>query len=201
MIIKNLKTTKKKYNIIYADPPWKYNDRLNLQNEGAAVHYNTMTHEDLCNLPINNIADKDCVLFMWVTMPMMREGLKLIEAWGFEYKTCAFAWEKLNPKSKTPFKGIGRWVMGNVELCLLATKGKPYKWRNTGVFQLVRSIRREHSRKPDEVPERILQLMGNLPRIELFCREQREGWDVWGNQVDKFKPKKEKKCGQRMLCF
>lgn len=192
MRIKNIKTTSKKYNIIYCDPPWKYNDTLNLQNEGASVHYKTMGQKELAELPIKRICCKDCILFMWVTMPMLREGLKLIEAWGFEYKTCGFAWEKLNPKAKTPFKGIGRWVMGNVELCLLSTKGKPYKWRKTGVFQLIRSIRREHSRKPDEAPERIIDLMGDLPRIELFAREIREGWDVWGNQLNKFKNQKNK---------
>jgi len=189
MKIKNLNKIKDKYNIIYADPPWKYTDTLKLQGQGALNHYDTLTQEELFALPINKIAQEDCVLFMWVTMPMLNEGLSLIKSWGFEYKTCAFAWEKLNPKALTPFKGIGRWVMGNVEICLLATKGKPYKWRKTGVFQLIRSIRREHSRKPDEARDRIIDLMGNLPRIELFSREEIWGWDNWGNEMNKFNQK------------
>lgn len=114
------------YKIVLADPPWSYNDALDLQNEGALNHYETMKLEEIKKLPVDSITDKDSVLFLWVTMPMLAEGLEVIKAWGFTYKTCGFCWIKTNPKSNTVFKGIGRWVMGNAELCLLATKGKPH---------------------------------------------------------------------------
>jgi len=172
----------KKYKIIYADPPWKYNDKLDLQGEGAELHYKTMSVEDICKLPVKEIIDKDCILFMWVTMPMLEVGFKVIESWGFKYKTCAFVWIKTNPKSNTIFKGIGRWVMGNAELCLLATKGKPQRIVKN-ISQVVMAHKNKHSRKPDEVRNRIIRLMGDLPRIELFARQKVEGWDAWGNEV------------------
>jgi N6-adenosine-specific RNA methylase IME4 len=178
----------KKYSIIYADPPWKYNDKLNLQGEGALNHYPTMKIDEICKLPIKDLADKDCILFMWITMPMLKEGMKVIDSWGFTYKTCAFTWIKTNPKSNTIFKGIGRWVMGNAELCLLATKGKPHRIVKN-VSQIVLEKRGKHSVKPNEVRKRIVKLMGNLPRIELFARQKVEGWDAWGNEV----PKEEQK--------
>ncbi len=172
----------KKYQIIYADPPWKYKDRLNLQNEGSALHYNTMNIDDICRLPIKNISDKNCILFIWVTMPMLEEVFKVITAWGFKYKTCGFCWIKTNPKSKTIFKGIGRWVMGNAEICLLATKGKPQRIVKN-IHQIVMSERGKHSKKPNEVRERIVKLMGDIPRIELFAREKVIGWDSWGDEI------------------
>ena len=185
MKIENLQQIYNKYTIVLADPPWKYNDTLNLQGEGASTHYNTLSNEDLKKIPIDQITKNDSILFMWVTMPMLKEGLSLIDSWGFKYKTCFQCWVKLNPKSKTIFKGIGRWVMGNAELCLLATKGSP-KRIVKNIPQICESIRREHSRKPDEVKERIVMLMGDKPRIELFARESTEGWDCWGNQTNKF---------------
>ncbi len=173
---------KKKYKIIYADPPWRYNDKLNLQNEGAENHYLTMSLEDIKNLEVSNITDKNCILFLWATMPLLQEAFEVIKSWGFKYKTCAFTWIKTNPKAGTIFKGIGRWVMGNAELCLLATKGKPHRIAKN-ISQVVMAKRGKHSVKPDEVRNRIVKLMGNLLRIELFAREKVEGWDVWGNEV------------------
>jgi len=172
----------KRYNIIYADCPWTYNDKLDLQNEGAKNHYPTMSLKDIKELSIRDITDDDCILFMWVTMPLLKEGLEVIESWGFKYKTCAFTWIKTNPKSNTIFKGIGRWVMGNAELCLLATKGKP-KRIVKNVSQIVMAKRGKHSVKPEEVRRRIVKLIGNVPRIELFARQRVEGWDSWGNEV------------------
>ena len=173
-------TTDKKYNIIYADPPWKYNDRK--CNGACEFHYNTMKNSDICALPVKNIAAKDCVLFMWVTYPMLKESLLVIEAWGFKYKTIGFQWVKQNKSGNGFFFGLGRWTRGNTECCLIATKGKP-KRINNSVGQLIISPLRAHSQKPDVVRENIVKLMGDLPRIELFARQYSEGWDCWGNEV------------------
>lgn len=171
----------KKYNIIYADPPWKYQDRN--CNGSAEKHYPTMTINDLCTLPIKEITSDNCVLFIWVTYPMLEEAQKLIKAWGFKYKTIGFQWIKTYKKSGKFFFGLGRWTRGNTEPCLIATKGKP-KRINNSISQLIISPVEEHSKKPDIVREKIVQLMGDLPRIELFARKKIPGWDVWGNEVD-----------------
>ena len=170
----------KKYNIIYADPPWSYSDKR--CNGGAVNHYSTMKISDICNLPVRDITDRDCVLFMWTTYPMIKEALQVIEEWGFTYKTIAFQWIKQNKSGNGYFFGLGRWTRGNTEPCLLAVKGKP-KRISAGVSQLVFSPLRKHSQKPDEVRERITDLMGDLPRIELFAREGASGWDSWGDEV------------------
>ena len=172
--------TNKKHNIIYADPPWSYKDKK--CNGNCESHYNTMNLNDICNLPIKNITDKDCVLFLWVTYPMLNEGLKLIEEWGFKYKTIGFQWIKQNKSGKGFFFGLGRWTRGNSECCLIAVKGKPKRISNS-VSQLIFSPLQEHSKKPDIVREKIVELIGNIPRIELFARKQAEGWDCWGNEV------------------
>ena len=113
----------KKYKIIYADPPWRY-DQKRLQGT-AEKHYATMNINDICALPVTDLADKDCALFLWATFPMLPEALKLIKAWGFEYKTVAFVWLKQNKKSPSWFYGLGFWTRGNAEVCLLAKRGKP----------------------------------------------------------------------------
>ena len=172
----------KKYNIIYADPPWIYKDKALAGNRGACCKYNLMTINEIINLPINKISDKDCILFMWVTMPKLNECFEVIKSWGFKYKTCAFTWIKQNKKSESLFWGMGRWTRANAEICLIATKGKP-KRISAKVHSVIISKIREHSRKPDETRERIVQLCGDLPRIELFARQQVEGWDCWGNEV------------------
>ncbi|HHE3628638.1 TPA: MT-A70 family methyltransferase [Pasteurella multocida] len=173
--------TNKKYQIIYADPPWRYSDKD--CNGSAENHYQTMNIKDICEMPVNEMADKNCVLFLWVTYPMLAEGLRLIEAWGFKYKTIGFQWLKTNKKNKdTFFFGLGRWTRGNTECCLIATKGKPSRISNK-VSQLVVEPIQHHSKKPDVVREKIVELMGDLPRIELFARNTTDGWDVWGNEV------------------
>ena len=146
-------------------------------------HYNTMSIEEICNLPIQKISDKDCILFLWATMPKLQEAFKVIESWGFTYKTCAFTWIKLNPKAGTIFKGLGRWVQGNSELVLLATKGKPHRVSKS-ISQIVMAKRGRHSQKPEEVREKIVKLMGDLPKIELFAREKTEGWTSIGYDID-----------------
>ena len=151
-----------------------------------------MTLEDIRSLPVSNLAEQDCALFLWVTDPMLPEAFKLIDAWGFAYKTVAFMWAKLNASAprlmfseKDFFTGMGYWTRANPELCLLATKGKP-KRLSKAVRRLVVDHRREHSRKPDSVAERIVDLMGDTPRIELFAREKRTGWETWGDEPEKF---------------
>ena len=173
---------KKKYEIIYADPPWSYNDALGGNAKMGAMPYDTMTQDEINALPLKEITAKDCILFMWATMPKLQEALDTIRAWGFKYKTCAFCWVKQNPKRGGVFAGLGRWVQGNAELCLLATKGHPHRISKS-VRQIVEAPRGRHSEKPAEVRDRIVQLMGDLPRIELFARQAADGWDCWGNEA------------------
>ena len=170
----------KKYNIIYADPPWSYKDKSCQGN--AAQHYPLMKDADICALPIKDIATDDCVLFMWATYPKLQEALDVIKAWGFTYKTIGFQWIKQNRSGEGHFFGLGRWTRGNTEPCLIATKGKP-KRVSPCVSQLIFSPLRAHSQKPDEVRDRIVELVGDQPRIELFARQAFPGWDCWGNEA------------------
>ncbi|MCI7207799.1 MAG: MT-A70 family methyltransferase [Clostridium sp.] len=174
--------TNKKYNIIYADPPWSYKDKALAGNRGACCKYDVMTIEDIENLPIKDISASDCILFMWVTMPFLKDCFDVIKSWGFKYKTCAFTWIKQNKKSNSLFWGMGSWTRANAELCLIATKGKP-KRQSAKVHSVIMSKIREHSRKPDETRDRIVELCGDIPRIELFARQSVDGWDCWGNEV------------------
>lgn len=171
----------KKYQIIYADPPWSYADQ---GCQGTmANHYNGMNIEAIKSLPVLSITDNNAILFLWATFPMLQEALDVIRAWGFNYKSIGFLWVKLNPNNFGAFYGLGRWTRGNTEPCLLATRGKPQRI-STDVFQLIMSPRQKHSQKPAEIRERIVRLMGDLPRIELFSRQRVLGWDCWGNEVE-----------------
>jgi len=172
----------KKYDIIYADPPWSYRDRRKGQG-GAKDHYATMEINDICNLPIRKITAENAALFLWVTFPNLPEGLRVMTSWGFKYKTLGFSWIKTYEKSKTPVFGIGYYTKSNCEVCLLGIKGKMKPISNK-ISSVIISPRREHSRKPDEVRDKIIELFGDLPRIELFAREKTPGWDVWGNEVE-----------------
>lgn len=175
----------KKYNIIYADPPWQYKDKKCSGN--CAKHYKCMTVKDICNLPIADISDRDCVLLIWATYPILNEALKVIDAWGFKYTSIAFQWVKQNKSGQGFHFGVGHWTRSNTEPCLLATKGKPYKYiQSKSESQLIISPIREHSRKPDEVRDKITKLFGSLPKIELFARQQIDGWDCWGNEIEKY---------------
>ena len=118
-----------------------------------------------------------------MTFPQLPEAFKVIKAWGFRYKTVAFVWIKQNKSGKGYFFGLGYWTRSNAEICLLAVRGKP-KRISKKVFQLIVSPLQEHSKKPEEARKRIVELMGDLPRIELFARRQSVGWDVWGNEVE-----------------
>lgn len=174
--------TSNKYKIIYADPPWNYKDKCKSGNRGAEFKYPCMTLEDIKALPVQAISDDDCVLFLWVTFPQLQEGLDVIKAWGFTYKTVAFNWVKRNKKSPTWFMGMGNWTRSNSEICLLAVKGKP-KRISASVHSVLDGPIEQHSKKPNETRIRIVKLLGDLPRIELFARQSVEGWDCWGNEI------------------
>ena len=150
----------------------------------AEKHYKVMEIKDIVEMKnvITRISDKDCILFLWVTFPCLLDGLKVIKEWGFTYKTCGFTWVKRNKKSDTWFFGLGHWTRANPEICLLGTKGKISRVSNK-VSQVVDTHIEEHSKKPAIVRERIVELVGDLPRIELFARQTVDGWDCWGNEV------------------
>lgn len=168
------------YQIIYADPPWRY-DQKSLQG-AAEKHYATMSMEELCGLPVEQIAAKDSLLFLWATFPQLPAALRLVSAWGFKYKTVAFLWLKKNRRADSWFFGLGFWTRGNAELCLLATRGHP-KRKAANIHQFIISPIEAHSKKPDIVRDKIVALAGDVPRIELFARQETPGWDVWGNEV------------------
>lgn len=172
----------KRYQIIYADPAWSYADK-SLNRGGAARHYSTMSDLDIYNLPIADIAEKDSVLFMWATFPKLQEGLNTIKAWGFDYKTCAFVWVKQNKKSRTWFWGMGRWTRSNAEVLLLATRGRGVTRLSASIHQILEAPIGRHSEKPAIVRDKIVELVGDLPRIELFARQKIDGWDSWGNEI------------------
>ena len=175
----DIKKPKKKYNIIYADPPWQYWES---GNKNQSVHYKTMTVDEICKLPIKDISAEDSVLFLWVTYPILAEAFRVIEAWGFKYSTAAFVWVKKNKTQDSPFFGCGAWTRANSELCLLATRGTVQRLDAT-ISQIVESPVEEHSKKPAIVRELIEKLVGKLPRVELFARGNADGWDAWGNEI------------------
>lgn len=176
--------TDKKYNIIYADPLWHYKV-WSKKGEGrsAESHYKTMSQQSIENLGgvVQGIAAENCILLMWVTFPCLLQGLDTLKSWGFDYKTCGFCWIKQNKVSKTPFWGMGYWTRANAEVCLIATKGN-IKRASKAVHQVIMSPIEEHSKKPDIVRDKIVELVGDLPRIELFARQHAEGWDCWGDE-------------------
>lgn len=178
----------KKYQIIYADPPWSFNRGVFQDDERddrlIEEQYRTMDKESLRMLPVRDLADENAALFLWVTDSHLKEGVELIERWGFTYRTIAFIWEKITKHGKT-CATVGAWTMKNCEVCLLGIKGNMLQYKEiNNLYQLVRAIRTSHSKKPDQVRRNIEQLFGDLPRIELFARERSYGWDAWGNEVD-----------------
>ena len=172
----------KKYNIIYADPPWQYKVWSG-KGKTAANHYPLMSLDDICQLPVDQLADNNCILFLWITPPCLPNAFKVIESWGFKYKTIGFTWVKRNKKSPTWFWGLGYWTRANAELCLIATKGKPQR-QSKSVHQIIDTPIEQHSKKPDIVRDKIIELCGDLPRVELFARQKHEGWDSWGNEIE-----------------
>lgn len=184
--------------VIYADPPWAYSDRN--CNGAAEQHYRTMPLKEIAALPVVDLAAPDAVLFMWGTYPLLDQMLSLGRAWGFGYKSIGFQWVKRYAKSGEAFFGLGRWTRGNTEGCFIFTKGKPHRvsasvsqlietddptivWPPYPAQHILDAPVTRHSAKPPVVRERILQLMGDVPAIELFAREPAPGWECWGNEV------------------
>lgn len=173
----------KKYQVIYADPPWEYRVWSKKgSGRSAESHYPTMSMEEIENLPVWELADENCALFLWITFPLLKEIWRVVKAWGFTYKTVAFVWIKQNKKADSLFWGMGYWTRANAEICILATKGSPKRYSRR-VHQVLITHIEEHSKKPEEARNRIEQLMGDVPRVELFARRETPGWDVWGNEV------------------
>ncbi len=179
----------KKYSIIYADPPWAYRSQgTGKKSRGTArKHYDTMTTEELCALPVQNICGGGyAVCFMWATFPNIDDALEVMRAWGFEYKTAAFVWVKKYRRSGTNFVGMGSYTRANAEVCLLGvTPGIKAREavRDHSVRQIIEAPFEGHSKKPAETRDRIVRLLGDLPRIELFARDRAPGWDAWGNEL------------------
>ena len=182
-MVVDIHNTEKKYNIIYADPPWEYKE----SGSGSRVvkaHYPTMSIEDIKKLPVAEISAQTSILFLWVTFPRLKEGLETIEAWGFSYYGLGFDWVKTY-KSGSPAYGMGYYTRQNTEICLIGVKDKPYriKPQARNILSVVHSLRREHSQKPDCIRDYIVKICGDIPRIELFARQYADGWDCWGNEV------------------
>lgn len=185
MAVIDIYNTDKKYNIIYADPAWKYGCFYKSEKvkRNAADHYTVTPTSEMKKIPVNKISDNNSVCIMWVTYPCLKEGIDLLETWGFTYKTVMFTWVKKNKKSDTWFLGLGNYTRANAEICLLGTKGKGLPRISRSVRQILDNRIEEHSKKPDEARDRIVELFGDLPRIELFARQSVDGWDCWGNEV------------------
>lgn len=174
----------KKYNIILCDPPWSFKvwDEPTGSGRSQSSHYPTMTLDDLKALPIKDIAEKDCALFLWATYPNLPQALEVGTAWGFKFKTVAFTWVKKTKHGKDHV-GLGYWTRANPEILILFTRGTP-KRINKSVRNLQYGPVGRHSEKPFLFHNRILELMGDLPRAELFARQRRYGWDCYGNEID-----------------
>ena len=174
----------KKYGVIYADPPWRYDRR---HGHGVAEnHYPTMSLDEICALPVANLAAENSALFLWATFPQLKEALRVIDAWDFQYKTLAFLWLKQNRKADTWFYGMGFWTRSNAEVCLLGVSPgfkAGERIRSHKVHQIIEAPFEGHSKKPDETRRRIVELLGDVPRLEMFARQRAEGWDAWGNEV------------------
>jgi N6-adenosine-specific RNA methylase IME4 len=190
-----------KHHVIYADPPWAYNARNNQGTKfggGVHSHYPVMGLEDIKNLGVPSMCEDNAVLFMWATFPRLPQALEVMAAWGFTYKTLGFSWHKTN-KDGSLFHGVGSYAKSNCEVCLFGTKGKvgivkkgqpipdpkeKLVVRSNFVSSAINAPKERHSKKPDEVRDRIVELFGDVSRIELFARKSSEGWAVWGNEVN-----------------
>lgn len=174
----DIENTMEKFRVIYADPAWSYNDKQDTtQLGGAAKHYDTMSTDAICKLPVKEITDTDAVLFLWVTSPLLEDGLKVIKEWGFKYKT-SFIWDKVK-------HNMGHYNSVRHEFLLVATKGSCTPDNNT-LYDSVQSIERNdnHSEKPVRFLDIIDDLYWDGNKIELFSREiKKDGWYGWGNEL------------------
>lgn len=172
------------YSVILADPPWRFEawSRETGSGRSADQHYATMTIEDICKLPVAELSAENCALFMWCTWPMIFEAPKVMNAWGFTYRTLAWEWMKLNQRAEGLHMGLGYYTRSNLEPCLLAVRGSmPVSARDQR--EMILAPARRHSQKPDEQYDKIKRLYPDGKRIELFARQEWPGWDVWGNQL------------------
>lgn len=183
MLLSNdfINSCQEKYNVILADPPWSYNNRA---RGCAASEYEVMTIDDIKNLNIQHFADKNCALFLWSTFPLLQEGLDVMKSWGFTYKS-AISWHKKTKNGKDCF-GPGFWLRGASELILFGIKGKPIL-KNHKTRNILEAVSLGHSRKPKE-QYNIIESMFDGPYLELFGREKRDGWKVYGNETETFDP-------------
>ena len=192
IMFRDIYTTKKKYDIIYADPPWSYYNDMSVNPNCTTVKgmrrppYPVLSTNDICKIPVANIAKDNCILFIWTTDYHLQKCMQVICEWGFSYKTIGFVWAKKNKQNKqVSFMGAYTKKSG-CELCLIATRGKDaHKLvRKHNVNSFIEYPRQEHSKKPDIIRDSIVELVGEDPqKIELFARQQYDGWDCWGNEV------------------
>jgi len=181
------------FRVCYADPPWRFHAWSHRgEKKGACQHYQTRALDEICTLPVAELMAPDAALFLWVVQPMLPEAVQVLRAWGFEYRTVAFVWNKM-PASWTetsgrvrPRLGLGYHTRSGAEQCWLAIRGRGYERQCKGVEQVIHAPLRAHSQKPDEIVERIERLVGDVPRIELFARTHRPNWSAWGDELDKF---------------
>ena len=182
----------KKYRVIVADPPWQYRNKNTggSMKSGSSAKYPTMSLEEICSLPIPTICERDCVLFLWGTTPLADYSFEVMKSWGFKYKTIAFVWLKHYSTGRLCLN-LAPWTLKSTEICLLGIHGLMSKYKKSdNVRQLIQDQRTEHSKKPPEARKRIIELFGDIPRIELFARKEDflfepddwKGWDVWGNE-------------------
>ena len=180
----NLPFPDKKYSIIYADPPWPYNES-GTKAKVKDRHYSMMQLEEICSLPVKELQAEKCILFLWVTAPRLPMAFRVMEAWGFEYHSLGFDWLKVSKEGK-PMWGPGYYTRQNNEFCLIGVpprKANRIKPLVHDVLAPVIERRREHSRKPDAVRDEIVRICGDVPRIELFARQRFPGWDCWGDEA------------------
>jgi N6-adenosine-specific RNA methylase IME4 len=177
---KAMPTGERRWPVILVDPPWDFEVYApDKQVSHPANHYPVMSLAEICALPVCELAFDDSVLFLWTTVPVLQKAFEVLRAWGFEYQS-GLVWDKEAP-------GLGYWVRGQHEFLLLATKGKPPLPATENVpASVIRERRREHSRKPEAAYTIIERMFPDLPKLELFARQQRPGWDVWGNETGKF---------------
>lgn len=178
--------TGKKYDVIYADPPWEYKESGGGRRGTANLPYEVMSTEEVCGLPVRNLCKDDTILYIWATFRKLKECLRVIAAWGFEYYGLGFDWTKTTEDGKPCF-GMGYYTRQNNEVCLIGVRKKQPKPADRSVSCVVQSTRREHSRKPDVVRERIRKIHGDGDYIELFSRNEEPGWDCWGKEAGMFK--------------
>ena len=193
----------RRYGVLYIDPAWAYNDKNANGQRGASFKYSVLKPKEIADLPMQNVMADDCAVFLWTTAPMLHDALRVLESWGAPHRTLAFNWVKtvtkfdrqdammkvscdpwvwLNGNGVTAF-GLGHWTRSSTELCLLGVRGRP-KRVGKSVRQTIFYPALKHSAKPPTTRDRIVELMGDVPRLELFARERADGWDATGFELD-----------------